>query len=128
MSKPLLGLTLGAILGLIDGASAYLYPYPDVKAAIMGIVIGSTFKGLLTGVLAGAVAQRLRSLPLGILFGLAVGLTLSYLVAAMPGEHHYYVEIMLPGAALGAVVGFATQRFGRAPAASFAGRSASRSS
>jgi len=116
MSKPLLGLTLGAILGLIDGASAYLYPYPDVKAAIMGIIIGSTFKGLLTGVIAGAVAQRLRSLPLGILIGLAVGLTLSYLVAAMPAENHYYVEIMLPGAALGAVVGFATQRFGRTPA------------
>jgi hypothetical protein len=117
MSKPLLGLTLGAVLGLIDGASAYLYPYPDVKAAIVGIVIGSTFKGLLTGVLAGLVAQRLRSLPLGILFGLAVGLILSYLVAAMPAENHYYFEIMLPGAALGAVVGFATQRFGRLPAA-----------
>ena len=43
-------------------------------------------------------------------------------------NHHYYVEIMLPGAALGAVVGFATQRFGGSPAASLAGRSASRSS
>jgi hypothetical protein len=123
MSKPLLGLTLGAILGLIDGASAYLYPYPDVKAAIVGIVIGSTFKGLLTGVVAGVAAQRLRSVPLGILLGLAVGLLLSYLVAAMPGEKHYYVEIMLPGAALGAVVGFATQRFGR-PRPEFARRSA----
>jgi hypothetical protein len=113
MSKPLLGLTLGAVLGLIDGASAWLYPYPDVKAAIVGIIIGSTFKGLLTGVIAGLVAQRLRSLPLGILIGLAVGLFLSYLVAT---TNHYYMEIMLPGAALGAVVGFATQRFGRAAA------------
>jgi len=117
MSKPVLGLVLGALLGLIDGSAAYLYPYPDVKAAIVGIIIGSTFKGLLTGVLAGVFAQRLRSLPMGILFGLVVGLALSYLVAAMPSpeDKHYYFEIMLPGTALGAVVGFATQRFGRPP-------------
>jgi hypothetical protein len=33
---------------------------------------------------------------------------LSYGVAAMQGK--YYVEIMLPGSILGAIVGFATQR------------------
>jgi hypothetical protein len=41
-------------------------------------------------------------------------LLLSFLVAAVPdpqGRHHY-LEIMLPGAVLGAIVGFATQRFG----------------
>jgi hypothetical protein len=113
MPKWLLGLALGAVLGLIDGASAYLYPYPEVRAQIVSIVIGSTFKGLLTGLAAGVVAVRYRSLPVGILAGLAVGLLLSYLVAAMPGNHHYW-EIMLPGATLGAIVGFATQRFGRA--------------
>ena len=115
MSKWSLGMVLGAVLGLIDGASAYFYPYPDVKAAIVGIMIGSTFKGLLTGLVAGAVASKYRSLPLGILTGLAVGLLLSFLVAAMPNPEnkHYYWEIMLPGAALGAVVGFATQRYGR---------------
>ena len=115
MSKWSLGMLLGAVLGLIDGASAYFYPYPDVKAAIVGIMIGSTFKGLLTGLVAGMVASKYRSLPLGILTGLAMGLLLSYLVAAMPNPEnkHYYWEIMLPGAALGAVVGFATQRYGR---------------
>ncbi|MGH9868094.1 MAG: hypothetical protein ACREAA_08025 [Candidatus Polarisedimenticolia bacterium] len=117
MSKPVLGLLLGALLGLIDGSAAYLYPYPDVKAAIVEIIIGSTFKGLLTGVLAGVFARRMNSLPMGIVFGLVVGLALSYLVAAMPNpdNKHYYFEIMLPGTALGAVVGFATQRFGRPP-------------
>jgi hypothetical protein len=117
MSKPLLGLTLGAVLGCLDGASAYLYPYPEVRAAIVGIVIGSTFKGLLTGLAAGFAANRLRSLPAGIGIGLLVGLVLSWLVAAMPSEtgEHYYWEIMLPGSLLGAVVGFATQRFGREP-------------
>jgi LytS/YehU family sensor histidine kinase len=124
MSKWKLGMFLGAVLGLIDGASAYLYPYPDVRAAIVGIMIGSTFKGLLTGLVAGAVATRYRSLPLGILVGLAVGLLLSYLVAAMPNpeDKHYYWEIMLPGSALGAVVGFATQRYGRPGRAAAEGR------
>src|SRR5574342_1121909 len=118
MSKPLLGLVLGAALGLIDGATAYIYPYPEVRAQIVGIIVGSTFTGLLTGVIAGFVALKLRSLAIGIACGLAVGLVLSYLVAAMPNPDgtHYYVEIMLPGTALGAIVGFATQRFGRQPA------------
>lgn len=115
MSKPVLGLVLGAVLGLVDGASAYIYPYPDVREMIVGIIIGSTFKGLVTGFAAGYFATKLRSLPLGILFGLAVGLFLSWLVAWGGGDPevpHYYVEIMLPGSALGAIVGFATQRYG----------------
>ncbi|MFN0149712.1 MAG: hypothetical protein ACKVU1_03250 [bacterium] len=115
MPKPVLGLVLGALLGLVDGASAYLYPYPEVRAQIVSIIIGSTFKGVLTGLVAGVVALKFRSLPLGIGVGLLVGLTLSYLVAAMPSEsgQHYYFEIMLPGAILGAIAGFATQRYGR---------------
>lgn len=115
MSKPVVGLLLGAALGLVDGASAYLYPYPDVRAQIIGIVVGSTFKGLLTGWFAGLIATKLNSLPLGIGFGLLIGLFLSWLVAWQGGDPnvpHYYVEIMLPGGALGAIVGFATQRFG----------------
>ena len=71
MSKPLLGLILGAVLGLIDGVSAYAYPYPDVREQILTIIIGSVFKGLVTGVLAGYFAKKLNSLPLGIGFGLA---------------------------------------------------------
>lgn len=84
---------------------------------IGSILVGSSFKGLLTGVLAGAFARKVRSIPMGVGFGLLVGLLLSYLVAAMPSEtgKHYYFEIMLPGSLLGAIVGFATQRFGRAP-------------
>jgi hypothetical protein len=118
MNKPLVGLLLGALLGLIDGTSAWFYG-PEVQAQIVGIVIGSTGKGLVTGVLAGLFARKVRSLPIGIAFGLAVGLALSYAVAAMPDPSgkHYYWEIMLPGSLLGAIVGFATQRYGRASAA-----------
>src|SRR5262245_63991212 len=110
MSKVMLGLLLGALLGAIDGASAGLYD-AITKDQLLGIVIGSTGKGLITGLAAGIYARKSRSLGKGILVGLVVGLFLSYLVAAMPMPDgtHFYVEIMLPGAALGAVVGFATQ-------------------
>lgn len=114
VSKVLLGLLLGAVLGAIDGACAGFYD-AITRDMLLGIVIGSSFKGLLTGAAAGFFARKTRSLGLGIVFGLVVGLVLSYLVAAMPSPDgkHYYVQIMLPGMALGVIVGFATQRYGR---------------
>jgi len=117
MSKVMLGLLLGALLGAIDGASAGFYDFIK-KEELVGIVLGSTCKGLLTGLAAGIYARKSRSLGKGILVGFVVGLLLSYAVAAFPQPDgsHYYVEIMLPGMALGTVVGFATQRYGRQPA------------
>ena len=112
MSKPMLGAVLGVVLGLLDGLSAIFYP--EAAPMMAQIIIGSTVKGLITGLVAGVVARKLRSLPLGIGFALAVGLGLSFLAAAQPdakGQHHYF-EIMLPGGILGAIVGFATQRYG----------------
>jgi hypothetical protein len=55
-----------------------------------------------------------RNFLRGIAFGLAVGLVLAYAVAAMPSAtgKHYYFEIMLPGAIVGAIVGYATQKHG----------------
>jgi LytS/YehU family sensor histidine kinase len=120
MSKVWLGLLLGAALGAIDGLSAGFYPFITAND-LAGIVVGSTFKGLVTGVVAGWYARRSRSVAKGVALGLVVGLVLSYAVAAMgDGKgNHYYVEIMLPGTALGAIVGFATQRYGAvAPAKS----------
>ncbi len=86
-----------------------------VRPFIVGIVIGSTMKGLIAGAAAGWFARRVDSVPWGVVFGFGVGLLLAYLVAAMPSEtgDHYYLEIMLPGSILGAVVGWATQRYGR---------------
>jgi F0F1-type ATP synthase assembly protein I len=83
---------------------------------LLGIVVGSTVKGMVAGVAAGWFARKVRSVPMGVAFGLVVGLVLAYAVAAMPDEsgHHYYFEIMLPGSILGAVVGWATQRYGMA--------------
>ncbi len=110
MSKPLVGVILGGVLGVFDGLTAWFTP--EVRLQIMGIVIGSTFKGIITGVAAGVFARKVNSLPLGIVFGLAVGLLLSFGVASMGDANgrHYYFEIMLPGGTLGAIVGFATQK------------------
>jgi hypothetical protein len=115
MNKILLGLLIGGILGVFDGLTAWFTP--AVRAQLLGIVIGSTFKGLIAGVLIGWFARKVNSLPLGILFGLSVGLLLAYAVAAMPDPQgkHYYFEIMLPGGIVGMIVGYATQRFGSLP-------------
>jgi hypothetical protein len=111
MNKPVFGLLLGAFLGIFDGLTAWFTP--AVRPFLMGIVIGSTFKGLIAGLCAGYFAKRVHSLPMGILFGLAVGMLLAYGVAAMPSAtgEHYYFAIMLPGSILGAVVGYATQQY-----------------
>ena len=109
MNKPVFGLLLGGILGIFDGLSA-LVSAPETAPQIVGIVIGSTIKGLLAGVVIGLFARKVKSVPLTILFGLAVGATLAFWVAYMQGK--YYLEIMLPGSVLGVVVGYATQKFG----------------
>jgi cytochrome b subunit of formate dehydrogenase len=111
MSKPVLGLLLGGILGIFDGLTAYFTP--EVRSQLLVIVVGSTVKGLIAGVSIGFFSKKVASLPLGVAFGLGVGLLLAFLVAAMPSAtgRHYYIEIMLPGAIVGAIVGYATQRW-----------------
>jgi membrane protease YdiL (CAAX protease family) len=115
MSKPVLGLVLGGILGVFDGLSA-LVSAPDdpaVKAGIVGIVIGSTVKGIITGALIGWYAKRAASMGATLMFGLVVGLALAFTVSIMQklaGQPPYYWEIMLPGGILGLIVGYATFR------------------
>ncbi|HKQ62163.1 MAG TPA: hypothetical protein VJS92_12810 [Candidatus Polarisedimenticolaceae bacterium] len=111
MNKPLLGLVLGGVLGALDGLTALISAPEVAKAQILGIVIGSTIKGLIAGIAIGWFARKVNSLPLGILFGLAVGAFLAFLVARM-GEGGYYWEIMVPGSLVGVIVGYATQKYG----------------
>lgn len=115
MNKPLIGVLAGAGLGLLDGATAWFTP--AVRPYIMGILMGSTVKGMVVGVLSGIFARKVRSNPAGIAVGAALGLIFAYLVAAMPSEtgEHYYLEIMLPGFIVGAITGFLTQRLGDQP-------------
>jgi xanthosine utilization system XapX-like protein len=113
VSKPVLGLVLGGVLGVLDGLSALISAPndPAVKAGIVGIVIGSTGKGLITGALIGWFARRSASLQNTLLFGLAVGLALAFCVSLAQmraGQPPYYWQIMLPGGILGLIVGYAT--------------------
>ncbi|HEV3486606.1 MAG TPA: hypothetical protein VG106_14440, partial [Vicinamibacterales bacterium] len=109
------------ILGFIDGATAWFTP--EARPMMLTIVIGSTIKGVMAGVAAGIFARKVNSVPAGIVFGLIVGLALAYWDAAMQGK--YYFEIMLPGSIVGAILGWATQRYGR-PASSRGAAAAAR--
>jgi len=113
MNKPVLGLILGGILGIFDGLTA-LISAPETAPEIVAIVIGSTFKGLLAGVLIGWFAKKVQSVPAGLLVGLAIGAFFAFLVAAMPRPdgRTYYWEMILPGSVLGLIVGYATQKYG----------------
>src|SRR5512147_2319349 len=95
MSKPIFGLILGGILGVFDGLTAYFTP--EVRNQLLGIVLGSTFKGLIAGLSIGYFSRKVDNLGLGIVFGLGVGLLLAFAVAAFPDANgkHYYFEIML---------------------------------
>ena len=124
MTKPMLGLVLGGVRGVFDGLSALVSAPNDPadKAGIVGIVIGSTVKGILTGLLIGWFAKRTQSLGTAIVFGLAVGLALAFCVSLaqkLSGQPAYYWQIMLPGGILGVIVGYATFTQGR-PAGSSA--------
>ena len=63
MKKPLFATLLGGVLGIFDGLTALFTP--EVRDQIVGIVIGSTIKGILTGVIIGFFATRVRSLAIG---------------------------------------------------------------
>jgi hypothetical protein len=101
-------MVLGGILGVFDGLTA-LVSAPELAPEIGGIIIGSTFKGVVAGLAIGLFARRVRSLALGILFGLAVGLALAYLVT-LGNPPAYFWKIMLPGGVVGIIVGYATYR------------------
>jgi hypothetical protein len=106
VSTPTLGIVVGAVLGLLDGLSAWFYP--DARPMILAIVLGSTIKGVLTGLAAALVARWRRSLALGMAVGVVVGFVLSTLAAT--GQPEHYWAIVLPGMLVGAVAGLATHR------------------
>jgi THAP4-like, heme-binding beta-barrel domain len=111
MTKPALGVLVGAALGLLDGLSAWAYP--EARAMIVSIVISSTVKGVVTGAATGWVARRWRSMAGGIAAGIGIGFVLSTAAAVpvMSQQPSRYFDIVLPGMLLGAIVGFVTQRY-----------------
>ncbi len=108
--KILTGALFGILLGFIDGATAWFYP--ETHSKMGGILVGSTFKGMLVGLVSGWFARRVDSTKWGVILGAAIGLLLAFLVAAL--QHEHYLEIMVPGFVTGAIIGFLTQRTGPA--------------
>src|SRR5262245_23608287 len=102
---------LGGFLGILDGLTAWFTP--EVRADIVGIVIGSTIKGVVTGALIGIFARKVQSLVWGTVFGLAVGAFFAYLI--LLGNPGHALNIMLPGSLVGLIVGYAAQRHAEAP-------------
>ena len=115
MNKLLLGLLLGAGLGILDGGLAMVYHPQDpyIRAEIGVIVLMGTLKGLATGLIIGLLARRLGSLTVAIVVGLAVGFLLAVPLALWVGEYH--LEILLPGGVMGTILGYATQQYGGRP-------------
>jgi F0F1-type ATP synthase assembly protein I len=111
MNKIVVGLIFGAVLGFLDGASAWFYP--EVRSVIASIMVGSTVKGMLVGLLSGWFARKVNSMRWGIVAGAVLGLLFAFAVATMPSETgHHYLEIMAPGFVIGAIIGFLTQKMG----------------
>ena len=117
MNKIVVGLLFGLIFGALDGASAWFYP--ETRSTLGGIMIGSSIKGMLVGLLSGWFARKVQSTAWGIAVGSALGLLFAFFVASMAvvNGRHPYLEIMMPGFVVGAIVGFLTQRMGTPVAA-----------
>jgi hypothetical protein len=112
MNRIAVGVLVGGALGVLDGLTAWFYP--EARPGIIGIVIGSTFKGLVAGAIIGAFARKVQSVGWTMAFGTFVGALLAFFIALMGGK--YYLEIILPGSLVGLLTGYATMRYGRAPA------------
>lgn len=112
MKKVGFAVLVGAILGAFDGMTAWFEP--SVRDQIGTIVMLSSLKSVIAGVLIGIFACFVEKRIAIAVFGLAIGLVLAYLVAMSPdpktGEH-YYAQIMIPGAIVGLIVGYATSRY-----------------
>ncbi|PYT46231.1 MAG: hypothetical protein DMG47_05610 [Acidobacteria bacterium] len=102
LTKPVLGLAAGGVLGLLDGLSGFFEPS---LAPVMGSVITfSLLKGLLAGIATGYVSRRVHSMLLGILAGVGIAAVLSLLVILHAGMALFW-DIMIPGMLLGLLWG-----------------------
>jgi hypothetical protein len=108
MNKPVFGMLLGGILGVFDGLTALVSGGPEIPSMIGTIVAGSTFKGVVAGLIVGLVARKTQSTAMIVTIGLVVGAFFAFLVT-LGGP--YFWEIILPGSIVGLITGFATAKY-----------------
>jgi hypothetical protein len=109
MNRIVTGVLVGGVLGVLDGLTAWFTP--EARAGLAGIVVGSTFKGALAGVLIGLFARKVQQLGWTLLFGTFIGALFAFFIAQLQGK--YYLQIILPGSLVGLLTGYATVRHGR---------------
>jgi hypothetical protein len=113
MKRTGLAVILGAVLGAFDGLTAWFEP--SARPQLGFIVFASSLKSVFAGLLIALFARFVSKTWALALFGFAIGLLLAYLVAMNPDPttgQHYYAQIMVPGALVGLIVGWATARYG----------------
>jgi hypothetical protein len=108
MNKPVFAMLLGGILGVFDGLSALVSGGPEIPSMIGEIVAGSTFKGVVAGLIVGLVARKTQSTAVIVAVGVFVSAFFAYLVTL---SNPYFWEIILPGSLVGLIVGFATAKY-----------------
>jgi len=113
MNRIAVGILVGGALGIVDGLTAWFTP--EARPQMIGIVIGSTIKGLVAGAIIGAFAQGDEP---------AVGAGVRHVRGRAARLRHrpHRREVLpgdrpSPGSLVGLLTGYATIRFGRAPSA-----------
>jgi hypothetical protein len=97
---------LAAVLGVLDGATAWFTP--EARPQLGQIIVGSVFKDVLGGVVIWVFARKAGSLRSAVLFGACVGFLLALVIALLQNAH--YVQILVPGSLTGLLVGYAARR------------------
>src|SRR5438128_5132847 len=89
MSRIGVALVVGGALGILDGLTAWFTP--EVRSQLLGIVIGSTVKGLIAGALIGLFARKAGRVLPTVIFGTVIGAPRARDRAApgvpLPGDH-----------------------------------------
>jgi hypothetical protein len=83
---------------------------PEAAGMMTEIIIGSTVKGLINGLIAGFIARKSDSVLTVTLLSGVTGMILSALTAIPSGA---YAAIIVPGTIVGLLSGFITSKWGK---------------
>ncbi len=100
---------MGGALGLIDAWPAS--PAAAYGPSVRGLILGGMVKGLLTGGVAGMVAQRTRNFSAT--FATGVLAAIAFTLLAWIATHDITRPPLLPAIALGGTAAVAAYRWGR---------------